>query len=189
MHRIHVVTEGPMDEALLAFLLRRAASGRGVEIISRSGRGRSEAESLASSILAGLREPVVLVVDADSRDARRIEEQRRDFADLLGMHAPGSMWRVVLMVPEIEALLFRDPGLVREALDVELDERLLYRAKYEPRAVLKELLAEAGVSYQDLLMRLEEADLSVLLDAPEIRQIMDFSAAVGADEAERAAQA
>lgn len=181
MRKLNVVTEGPNDEALLRLLLPRAANGHSVEIILRSGRGWSEAESLASSVLAGLREPVVLVVDADTRDERLIEERRRDLSDLLGMHGPESMWRVILMVPEMEALLFRDPSLLRSALGLELDERLLYRAKFEPRTVLEELLARVGLSYQQLLARLESSDLSIILEASEIRQIMDFSGAADSD--------
>lgn len=181
MRKLNVITEGPNDEALLRLLLPRAANGRSVELILRSGRGWSEAESLASSILAGLREPVVLVMDADTRDERLVEERRRDLSDLLGMHGPGSMWRVVLMVPEMEALFFRDPGLLRSALGLELDERLLYRAKFEPKAVLEELLVQARISYEQLLARLESSDLSMILEASEIRQIMDFSGAADVD--------
>jgi hypothetical protein len=171
-----IVTEGSVDKALLERLLACHPRLRGNGIQVRDAGGRYGAQSKARTILTLRRESVAVVSDADTLDAEAIAEQRNLLEMQLGQAAPASEWRVILLAPEVEVLLFRDEQLRRSLLPREPSPEQLEHACSSPKQVLAELFAQAGEQpFPDaLLRRLERADMSSLWETPELRPLAEF---------------
>ncbi len=163
----HVVTEGKSDVTLLTELLGTEAS----EIIEAGGW--SGADAYARSILAARKEPVALVIDAGTSDPNRVMERRQFMENSLGQVGPHDLWRVYLVVPEIEALLFTDRDLLEGLVEQAISEEDYIRGRYEPKKVLEKLLN--GKPRQKVFEdRLPKLDLSSLYQLPLVRELRQF---------------
>jgi hypothetical protein len=176
--KYHVITEGTTDVAVLKALLWRSISAAKatVAVDFEAAGGWSAAEALARSILAIDREPVALVIDSDTTSPQQIEERRAVTAGLLGLYAPPSQWVVVVMVPMIEAIFFKDPAFLASVLGLKakVSPAILHRAKFEPKPALDELIRAARCSFPDFLTRIRNAEVNPLLDSPEIESLCAF---------------
>lgn len=114
----NVVVEGRYDAAIMRTLID-AAQLRDVKVVS--GQGKSSAMSLAKSIAVSRSEHVAVVVDADTRDARQIDEQRRTFSDLQA--SANHYTRLFLAVPTLEEDLFPDVATFMKVFRVAITER------------------------------------------------------------------
>jgi hypothetical protein len=174
----HVIVEGPTDVAVLKAILASSLSAAkgAITVEFRAARGWSAAESLARSILAIDREPVALVIDADSTSPKQIEERRAVTEGLLGLYAPRSQWLVILMVPMIEALFFTDPDFLMKVLlrKTKVPPTVLRQAKFEPKAALYQLLHASHCSFPELLDRVRDEDPNPLRSAPPIELLREF---------------
>jgi hypothetical protein len=174
----HVIAEGRTDIAVLKALLAPALSAAkgSVAVDFMEGGGWSAAESLARSILAIDREPVALVIDADSTSPTQIEERRAVTEGLLGLYAPRSRWVVILMVPTIEELFFTAPTFLAEMLGLKtkVPAAILQQARFEPKVALTKLLDTSRCSFAELLDRIRHADPNPLQGAPEIETLREF---------------
>ncbi|MFZ3006040.1 MAG: hypothetical protein WA047_07670 [Phenylobacterium sp.] len=113
-----LVVEGPSDAAVMRTLIT-AAEIPDVAVIS--GRGKSSAMSLAKSLAVSRSARVAVLVDADTRDPRQIDEQRRTFRDLQGSAA--GLTRLFLAVPTLEEELFPDVETFVTIFRVGITER------------------------------------------------------------------
>ncbi len=109
--KIYVVTEGPFDGAVLEKVLSRRFKPENLVFVVAGGK--SNASSLARSLLARRHEPVALVVDADAVDDEVVGEQRSNYNISLGLAGDPRLWTVALFQPTLEAVFFRDPEIVR----------------------------------------------------------------------------
>lgn len=116
--RDFLVVEGSSDAAVMRTLIT-AAEIPDVAVIS--GQGKSSAMSLAKSIAVSRAARVAVLVDADTRDPRQIDEQRRTFTDLQGS-AVGRT-RLFLAVPTLEEELFPDVETFVNTFRVAITER------------------------------------------------------------------
>jgi hypothetical protein len=91
---IFLVVEGASDAAVMRTLIT-AAQIPDMAVIS--GQGKSSAMSLAKSLAVSRAARVAVLVDADTRDPRQIDEQRRTFSDLQGSAV--GLTRLFLAVP------------------------------------------------------------------------------------------
>lgn len=151
---VYVVTEGPSDADLVEFLLepeiheRQSADDReGIERVRVvPGGGQSGAISLGRSLLALKRQPVALLVDADTNDEERIEEFRDFLIRELRITAGDTPFRVLIAVPVIESILFQSPSTtewIREQLGEPVSAEYLLEAKYDPKKLTAKLLEKA----------------------------------------------
>lgn len=113
-----LVVEGPSDAAVMRSLIT-AAEIPDVAVIS--GRGKSSAMSLAKSLAVSRAARVAVLVDADTRDPRQIDEQRRTFEDLQGSAA--GLTQLFLAVPTLEEELFPDVDTFVKTFRVAITER------------------------------------------------------------------
>lgn len=165
----YVVTESPEDAELLERVLRHGATE--AEFFVVPAGGKANASSLARSLLAGRSDPVVLVVDADTRDPDMVAQQRTDLEAALGLVAPPDSYRLIVMVPALEALLLRDDvwDATGRAPLSELDQQL---ARYAPREVLDRVLG--GASRAELIRSLPDECLDLLARAAELGPIFEL---------------
>ena len=148
--------------------------GRGIRIVSvKSNAGTSR---VAREILIQERVPVAVVRDALTFSPELIAEQEGWAYVLLDPVERPSEWRILSIAPEIAVLLFRDEQLLRSLLPVSPSFEQLIRGRYEPNRVLAELFAQAGEQPfpEALVNRLDQADLSSLWAAPELRPLEEF---------------
>jgi hypothetical protein len=115
---IFLVVEGPSDAAVMRTLIT-AAEIPDVAVIS--GQGKSSAMSLAKSLAVSRAARVAVLVDADTRDPRQIDEQRRTFRDLQGSAV--GLTRLFLAVPTLEEELFPDVETFVKIFRVAITER------------------------------------------------------------------
>ncbi|HLM44182.1 MAG TPA: hypothetical protein VK458_09950 [Myxococcaceae bacterium] len=110
-------------------------------------------------------------------DTKREElrERHRSVVYLLISAGCADMWKLVLMAPETEVLLFQDRGVLRQLLGREPTEEELTRGQTEPRHVLEQAL---GFKWQaldnELCRRLERVDVSPLAEHPSVQQVREF---------------
>ncbi len=172
----HIVTEGPAEMRLLQLLLKPEldqAKGRARVI---EGGGWSGAESLARSIVVVPQEPAALVVDADTTNPARVKEYRRFLEHSLGSVAPHPLWAVYVVVPEVEVLLTQDLGILEALVGGPVSQEQAIRARYEPKAVLAELMTERGISPDEFARRLRKVDLGPLRRVSPIPELREFLA-------------
>jgi len=171
-----IVTSGPVAGGLMRRLVdvHPRLRDRGIRI--REDETSEGTSSMARTLLVRQGVPVAVVSDSETLSPRVINERTGMFEYLLEVVAPPSEWRVLFIAPEVAVLLFRDEQLLRSLLPVSPSFEQLIRGRYEPNRVLAELFAQAGEQpFPDaLLKRLEQADVSSLWSAPELRPLEEF---------------
>ncbi|BBL74058.1 hypothetical protein [Methylomagnum ishizawai] len=177
----YVITEGPSDQALLKAVLPEHLL-REVRFVAAGGL--SSMASLARSLLADRRVPVLIVADADTIDPESIQDRRQSIEEAVAYVAHSIPVKVVLAVPEIESVFFRDAALLSRWLGYSPSPELLAMAHYQPRQALLKLLAPAQKEIIHLLSDpLHESEIETLRDIPFIREIIQFLSAISPDRA------
>jgi hypothetical protein len=138
-----IVAEGSTDTAWLKWAL--APETKRYRISFLEGGGKSAAMSLARSILAVRRDPVILVLDADTADPKEVRELEQVVREAIGLVAPESIWRVFLAVPVLEAWLLADPDFLRGVLKADPTDDGSVRQ--DPKEVITALFQKARLKY------------------------------------------
>jgi hypothetical protein len=98
-----LISEGSTDAIVLRTIL--AAAGLN-QVQTLAGGGKSPAISLGTSFALNRSARVAIVVDADTTDLNRVDEQQLIFKDLI-RHSPGSgSCELFLAVPTLEGAIF-----------------------------------------------------------------------------------
>ncbi|MEE7455892.1 hypothetical protein MPAR168_24050 [Methylorubrum populi] len=127
-----LVVEGPSDAAVMRTLITAAEID---DIAVISGQGKSSAMSLAKSLAVSRAARVAVLVDADTRDPRQIDEQRRTFRDLQGSAV--ELTRLFLAVPTLEEELFPDAETFVKIFKVAITERQRQKFAADRRRVIR----------------------------------------------------
>lgn len=131
-----------------------------------------QAVSLARSILLRRQAVVALVTDSTPQALR---QTHRSLVYLLISVECADLWKLVLMVPRTEVLLFHDKRVLRPLLGREPTAEEWLRGQSEPRQVLQQALGLEGAELDaELCRRLERVDLEPLLEHPSVRQVRQF---------------
>jgi hypothetical protein len=177
-----IVVEGRSDAAVLRSLfdMERPERDRAVIII---GKGKGRSAVVARSILIEDREPVAIVVDADSVDPREVWRVRDELEERVEQHPDD--FRVLLFEPSIEVVFFHDRAWLEGFLGRAVSEADFERGRREPREVLRELLGvkDGPVVTEDFLARLRTTDVTPLRSHPvlvELRKFIDERTAASA---------
>jgi hypothetical protein len=126
----------------------------------------------AKSILLRRRYVVALVTDTKPEEIR---QTHRSIVYLLISAACADQWKLVLMAPETEVLLFKDRGVLRQLLGREPTQEELIRGQTGPRRVLEEALGFEGLALdEELCRRLARVDVSPLAEHSSVRQVREF---------------
>jgi hypothetical protein len=169
----YVVAHRPLD----ADLLRRLLPAELCQQVSFvAGGGISGVLSMATTLVADRETPVAIVEDANSVDPVAIQERQRDDADFLKSHSPGIPTTVIMAVPQLESIFFKDPQLLHRLFDGRVTEEILALAKTQPRRALQELIAgpDSISDLSALLAALTPEDLASLRRSDVIQELSDF---------------
>ena len=179
MKKTYVITEGKSDRLLLEILLEISPGHPDVQVVAAGGW--SSADSLARSVLATTDHRVALVVDADTIDSVQADYRRRFLHHSLGEAGLPSRWRVLVIEPEIEVLLFKDPNLLQQMAGGPVDPTDLVKGMYEPRRTLEKLFPRK--KRNDIYEKLRELDPATLRELPELKELRNFIEAISIQEA------
>jgi hypothetical protein len=171
----YVVTEGPVQGAMLKSLVRSHPLLRRRRIQVLETGGRKSAASKACSLLLMEREPAAVLLDTKTIEPRAIEE-RRYFAEwVLERGGAPEEWQLTLVVPEVTVLLFQNEEILRSLLPGPLSFEQRIVARYEPTRILTEVFAQAGKPFPaTLIRRLARAELSPLWKLPILQPLERF---------------
>jgi hypothetical protein len=168
MVKVYIITEGQSDLELLKKLLPPELTADVKFVV---GGGRYGAQTLAGSLLADRRLPVVLVVDADSLDEATIQERQRFLDNLLGQPAGHVDYRVLIARPALDAILFSERDLFTHITGIELDDVTWATAKFQPRLVLQQVLGDES---DQIAVRLNDSAVLRLRQQPLIAELIQF---------------
>ena len=144
--------------------------GRELRVFDAEQAG--ECVSLARSVLLHRKSCVALVTDARPEELR---QTHRSIVYLLISVDCADLWKLVLMVPRTEVLLFHARSVLRGVLGREATEAEWTRGQTEPRAVLEEALGLVGGDLDEALCRrLETVDVAPLAEHPAVCQVRRF---------------
>jgi hypothetical protein len=170
--RTYVVTEGASDVQLLKSVLN-AKGVKDVEYIE--GGGKSSIASMAQSLLIKRHKPVAVVMDADMLDKSRVNQQEKIYFDLLRSFASGVAFKVLLLVPEIEAVFFDDLELLQRELRLDKSTIVSSEAEDRPRETLERLLRKRGIAKRsDFINSLSPDSLHRLGQSPLFIELASF---------------
>ena len=175
MANCYVVVEGEMDAAILSRVFADQVNTGEVEV--KIGRGRSSAVSLARTMLVLRPESLTaLVLDADSTDQERTGEMEAELEGSLADVSRRERFGVFLLVPTIEACLFRDLDGLNGYFGSELSAEQLVQSRYDPKSVLKSKLGERGEDYDGRTLHaiLDALDSRRFREAAGIQDLLSF---------------
>ena len=137
MTRAYIVTESHADVEILKRILPEELS-EVAEFVP--GSGSYSAQSSARTLLAVKKLPVALVVDSDTRVDAAIRE-REDFLHyLLDQASGGVQFKVLVAVPETEAVFFEDQALIEQITGQRFSADDWESAKRHPKEFLTQHL-------------------------------------------------
>lgn len=110
----YAVAEGPDEAALIADVLRQLGLEGGQVI---PARGRGGVISLARTLATRPNVRVAAILNADTTNPQRIEEQKTIFEDLVTYLGEESQCRLFQAVPTLDSVLAPHGYVDREALD------------------------------------------------------------------------
>lgn len=144
----------------------------GRELRVLDARHMGDAVSLARSVLRNRKSIVAVVGEAKPEELRMTH---RYLVFLLINVESADQWKISLVVPQTELLLFLDRGVLRQVLGREPTEEERVRGQTDPRRFLEEQLGLEGWDLdEELYRRLEPVDVSSLADHPAVQQVREF---------------
>ncbi|AKF03417.1 hypothetical protein DB32_000566 [Sandaracinus amylolyticus] len=171
--RVIVIVEGENDRVLLTKLLDTRFDRSAYRVVP--ARGKEAAQALARSLAAVGRTAVVLMFDADTREAEGIALQKAEAEDALQLAAGDDMSLVVVLAPELEALVLR-PDAFALAFPGEppLDSNEEELATDRPRRVLEHRLG--GTGRGQFFSRLSPSTIEKIAQDPQLEALFAFVA-------------
>src|SRR5437870_5769095 len=143
MNPCFLVTQGPAEVALLRGVLGVGEDEPQIKLVAAGGW--SSADSLARSVLATGRGDVALIVDAEAIAPHVVGERKHFLEWSLRSIASPARRLIVVIEPEIAAILFKDRQVVEGLVGGRVADTDLVRGEYEPRKVLGALLSNASL--------------------------------------------
>jgi hypothetical protein len=169
--KAYVVVEGLTDAKLLSNLLPPAILQHSA--IVEAG-GRANLTSAARTLLVTRRKPLAVLVDADTVDESSVLDLRRETEEWIRGVSGGVPFKVFMMVPEIEALLFRAPAAVERITGQQLSADNMTLAKYKPHQVILQLGQNKTEIIEQIINGLTAEELHAIRETSPIKELIVF---------------
>jgi cell fate (sporulation/competence/biofilm development) regulator YmcA (YheA/YmcA/DUF963 family) len=161
-----------LETAPTARLVRRILSDPTVVIFNAEERSNAimGIGSLAARDLAG-----VLVLDSDTLEERMLTELRLEIGALVRMGNAACPRRLVLAIPQVEAVLFADRAGLEQALAKKITDEQAFEARFRPKAVFYRLLGKQNATERAIAVidRLSDEALRRMAEHPVIQEFID----------------
>lgn len=155
----YIVTEGKSNADILHKLLPKEFLPH-VSVVKRDFR--SSAISTSVTIMTDKRKPVALVLDSSTEDERNINTQLDTLNFLLSRASASAPFKVILAIPEMEAVFARDRSLLSKLVGKQVEEMEWEYAKSQPKKYFSKLFGDPAHWLPDILDKLTEEDIQVL---------------------------
>jgi hypothetical protein len=172
MKTAYLIVGGSSDEEILrAVLPPRLLEG----IVIVPAGGLANMTSLARSLLVRRSVPVAIFADADSLEEEVIGERRDQFKDLVNAVAGKIPSAVVLAVPEIEAIFFSAPDLIKGVFG-QAPAELMALGRRDPKGVLTQLgsISKNSWDLKKAFGLMSPKDLEQLRETQPMRELAGF---------------
>jgi hypothetical protein len=175
-----------LDNEPCGRLVRRVIRDPGFEVYD--GRERSNAIMSACGVLSDYLTPTVLLLDSDTLEERLLMERRNTVEGILDRGHGRTPYRLILAVPQVEAILFSDREGFEKALGRKVADLDWFEARFRPRAVFRRLLGdrEFAEGALEVINALDDAALQRMARHPIIQEIRGFIAEVQEPASKRA---
>jgi hypothetical protein len=172
MKTAYVVVEGPKDAEILRAVLDPKLH---VNVVVVPAGGLAYVSSLARSLLVRRSDPVAVFVDADSLDQDSISDRRTQLKELINSVAGRTTTEVIVAVPEIEAIFFTAPEVMKRMFG-RIQPELLALGSRDPKGVLDQLasMSQTEWSSQKVLGMMSPHELEQHRRAQPIKEITKF---------------
>lgn len=173
-----IIVEGETDKLIVERLLPKQILDTSTILV---GKERSNAESLARSILTTKQRPIVLIYDADTTDEQAIYEQREFSAWYLNRGAVDIPFHTIIAVPTIEAIFFHNRNLLEKLLNRQFSDMEWELAQSQPQKALKNFTEDYIAFIAELLQKLDKHGIEILQSHPIIQELIDFMTEITVD--------
>jgi hypothetical protein len=169
----YIICEGVDDKQLLKIVLPEISLNQ-VEIVV--GGGISSVKSIARSLVVRRQTPVAIVVDSDSTVPELVQMRIRETTEIVESVSVNTPVKVMLFVPELEAIFFQDLQLLSKLLGYAPSQDELSLAASQPRKVLAQLLAKSDKvrNRTEIINQLAEENINNLRDFSTIQELIEF---------------
>lgn len=172
MRKVIIVVEGKTDELILKAVLPQDLQGKVQFVV---GSGRYSAQSIARTILAYERQPVALVLDADTTDESKVKEQVAYFQKALGEVASDVPYQAFIAVPEIEIILFESKPWLEKLVQRIISQEEWEYAQTMPKKTLERFLGGELLSrLPPLFKQMDETTTKKLREHPLLKSLVCF---------------
>jgi hypothetical protein len=170
----YIVTESDFVAALLKRLLTKQERAD-IEI---KNWGMSM-YSMARTLIVSRYKPVAVVIEANTPNPKRVAQERQS-ADQSLWIAAGRLvpYKIIIAVPEIEAVFFQRPEILRRRFDGEVTDHLLELAQYSAHAALGKLAADGDSDKlrKQIFKTLTAEEAAALRQTDLIQEVLEFIA-------------
>lgn len=167
----YIVVEGLTDLNIVLSLLPQEIQQQTVVV---PAGGRANLTSVARTLLVTKRKPLAVLADADTVDESSVLALRRETEELLRAVSGGVPFKVFMMVPEIEALLFRVSTAVQRITGQPLSADNMALSRYKPQQVILQLGQNKSAIIEQIVNGLTEEELNVIRETSPIRELIAF---------------
>lgn len=175
----YIICEGLYEAQLIKAILPKQVL-KEVEFVAAGGI--SSVKSLARSIVVRRQVPVAIVIDADSTVPELVQIQTNSIKEIVESVSVNTPVKVILFVPEMEAIFFQDTQLLAKLLGYIPSQDELTLAISQPRKILKQLIDKSKkVKINDLaqfINNLSDEEIDNLRNASAIQELIYFLQAV-----------
>jgi hypothetical protein len=171
--KAYVVVRGDNAAAILRAALARDLLAE-TEIVAEGPQ--STLVSVARTLVVARRKPVALLVDTKTVDEPSIQEKRQTTEELMRWVAAGVPTKVILLVPQLEAVFFQAEGLLPRVFGGPLSGEVRILGRFSPGEALDRLFAQPGgpKNMEELLASLDEEGREALRATPPLRELIAF---------------
>ena len=150
MKRKSLILEGAFDVELMKRILPANILS---EIDIYNGGGSTSAISKARTLLAFFDKDIVILLDTDTTNGQKIQEQKGEIEFLLKDAAKSNKaWHLILAEPEIEVILFQNKELAKSIFHQDFTDSDLEFARVAPRKAIEKKLAKPFNEARQLLL-------------------------------------
>lgn len=165
-------------------ILDRVMGSRGAPWATvREAGDRSDAIIYASTLVSPpYNLTTVLVLDSNTLENAPLDEQRSTVEHLVRPSSAETGFKLVLAVPQVEAVLFADRAGLERAIGRGIADDDFFEARFRPKAVFRRLLGPDDCEEHALVVidRLDAAALTRMAQHPVIQEIAAFIEEVAA---------
>ncbi|MBE9051756.1 hypothetical protein IQ243_15255 [Nostocales cyanobacterium LEGE 11386] len=174
----YIIAEGERDIEILQKLLPKNLI-QDIQFIA--GGGSYRARSLATSLLATRKIPVVLVIDADTDNESQIFEKHDLINYVLTQASSGIPFKLFLAIPQLEIVFLQDKTLIEKIAQRKFNDLEWQFAQSKPKDFLETVLGKEHSINERIFSDINDKEIKILQQHPLIQEMIVFLSSLISD--------